>query len=234
PKNTPKEDRQPVVWDIENDEPRAALHALAKGTLKDRVIDRMFNSSARIGHNKFAVLVKGTKAVSVMTGSTNWTETGLCTQSNNVIIIENEDLAGDYLKYWQRLRDDPQPAREPLTVNGADGKAITGAAASSGKQGAKIRTANAAAPKEYALPAKPSAARVWCSPNTKEPAVPKVNPKRPPDLETVYGLMDNAKSAILFLTFLPGYAGQNNIIGEAATLAEKKPDLLVLGAVSDP
>jgi phosphatidylserine/phosphatidylglycerophosphate/cardiolipin synthase-like enzyme len=109
-----------------------------------------------------------------------------------------------------------------------------GAAASSGKQGTKIRAANALVPKEFSLRAKPTLARVWCSPNTKETAVPKTTPKRPPDLEAAYELMDNAKSAILFLTFLPGFFGQNNIIGEAATLAEKKRELFVLGAVSDP
>jgi hypothetical protein len=49
PKGTPKEKRQPVVWDTENDDPRRRLHAAA-GAEKDRVIDRMFNSSARIGH----------------------------------------------------------------------------------------------------------------------------------------------------------------------------------------
>lgn len=234
PKGIQKEERQPVVWDVENDAPRAALHALAQGALEGRIIDRMFNTSARIGHNKFAVLVKGGKAVSVMTGSTNWTETGLCTQSNNVIIIEDEDLAGDYFNYWQRLRGDLQPARVPLTVIGKDGKPISGAAASSGKQASKIRVANALAPREFALPAKPSLARLWCAPNTKETAVPKTDPKRPPDLETVYELMEKAKCAIFFLTFLPGYAGQNNIIGEAAALAETMPNLFVLGAVSDP
>ena len=234
PKGTPREERKPVVWDVENNGPRAALHASAQGALKDRVIDRMFNNDDRIGHNKFAVLVKDGKAVSVMTGSTNWTETGLCTQSNNVIIIEDENLAGDYFRYWQRLRDDPQPPREPITVAGKDGKPIVGAAANNAKQGPEIRASNANAPKEFALPARPSLASVWCSPNTKEKTVPKTNPKRPPDLDTVYELMDGAEKAIFFLTFLPGYSGRNNIIGEAAALAEKKPNLVILGAVSDP
>jgi hypothetical protein len=233
PKGTPKENRQPVVWDTENDTPRRKLHALAKGNLKDRVMDRMFNSSARIGHNKFAVLVKNYKAIAVMSGSTNWTETGLCTQSNNSIIIENEEVAGDYFAYWKRLRDDPQPVRKPLAVKGADGKPISGAAASSGKQGAAIRTANATS-KERTLKAKPTTAQLWCSPNTKQPSVPKENPPRPPDLSAVYQLMDDARGAIFFLTFLPGLSGKNNIIGEAALLAQNKPKLLVMGAISDP
>jgi hypothetical protein len=51
-----------------------------------------------------------------MTGSTNWTETGLCTQSNNCIIVEDDGIANDYFAYWNRLKNDKQPARKPVTV----------------------------------------------------------------------------------------------------------------------
>jgi len=64
-------------------EERVVIGAIGDGKDKDRIIDRMFNSTARIGHNKFAVYVKDGRPVAVMSGSTNWTETGLCTQSNN-------------------------------------------------------------------------------------------------------------------------------------------------------
>jgi phosphatidylserine/phosphatidylglycerophosphate/cardiolipin synthase-like enzyme len=84
------------------------------------------------------------------------------------------------------------------------------------------------------LKAKSGTAQLWCSPNTKQAAVPKDDPPRPPDLSSVYQLMDEARSAIFFLTFLPGLSGKNNIIGEAALLTEKKPKLLVMGAISDP
>jgi phosphatidylserine/phosphatidylglycerophosphate/cardiolipin synthase-like enzyme len=43
----------------------------------------------------------GPKAV--WTGSTNWTVTGLCTQSNNAILIENAEIAGWYLSEWDQL-----------------------------------------------------------------------------------------------------------------------------------
>src|SRR5262249_4175410 len=144
PKGTPKEKRQPVVWDTENDDPRRQLHKAA-GKDKDRVIDRMFNSSARIGHNKFAVYVKDDTPTAVMTGSTNWTETGLCTQSNNSIIIEDEAIAADYFAYWNALKEDDQPPREALTVKKGT-KTVKGAAPNANKQGAELRTANRKAP----------------------------------------------------------------------------------------
>ena len=37
--------------------------------------------------------------MAVWTGSTNWTPTGLCAQTNNTIIIESEKIANDYLNY---------------------------------------------------------------------------------------------------------------------------------------
>ena len=232
PNRTPDDQHQPVIWDTENDPARTALHAAAGDQTPERVIDRMFTNSARIGHNKFAVYVKDGTANAVMTGSTNWTETGLCTQSNNVILIEDDAVAGDYWEYWKGLRDDPQPPREPLTVT-IKGNEVTGAAGNSAKQGAALRTADAAPPAERALSGS-ARAKLWRSPNTPETAVPAHNPRRPPDLDEVYQLMDNARDAIFFLTFLPGVSGTNNIIGEAAALAAKPDGPLVLGAISDP
>ncbi len=243
PKGTPKDKRQPVVWDTENDDPRRQLHKAA-GKEKDRVIDRMFNSTARIGHNKFAVYVKDDTPSAVMSGSTNWTETGLCTQSNNCINVEDEDIAADYFAYWNGLKDDNQPPRKALTVKKGR-KTVQGAAPNSNKQGAKLRAANQKAPKVHNLST--STAKVWFSPNTKQPTVPKKSPARPADLKEVYNRMDAAENAIMFLVFMPGRSGVNNIIGEAAYIADgesarfaKKLTSIsdkgrfVLGAISDP
>lgn len=251
PRGTSKEERQPIIWDTENDDPRRQLHAAADGE-KDRVIDRMFNSTARIGHNKFAVYVRDDKPLAVMTGSTNWTKTGLCTQSNNCIIIEDAGLAADYFAYWNRLKSDKQPARKALKVR-KSGKTISGASPNSAKQGAVLRSANHKAPKERALTE--GAARVWFSPNTKQATVPKTDAIRPADLSEVYRRMDDAKSAIMFLVFMPGRSGVNNVVGEAATIANSdrvgKSDgeslrlarrlttiankgRFVMGAISDP
>lgn len=63
--------------------------------------------SEGLGHNKFLVLARSRKQpVAVWTGSTNWAATGLCTQMNNAVLIENEEVAQIYLEQWNRLRDD--------------------------------------------------------------------------------------------------------------------------------
>ncbi len=219
-KGTAEEDRQPVVWDTENNAVRLRLQAIENAD----VIDRMFNNSAHIGHDKFAVYVKdGPKAV--MTGSTNWTSTGLCTQSNNTILIENATLAGHYFEFWQRLRQDPQPAREPLAVG-----EVVGAAASRGVQGKALRTANQTPFGPVTLSDKTSVT-LWCSPNTKATTKTPTS-TAPPDLKAVYDLMGQAKKAIFFLTFMPGTAGEQTIVGEADRLDQARPELLVLGAAS--
>lgn len=46
--------------------------------------------------------------------------------------------------------------------------------------------------------------------------------------------MEHAQQAILFLTFFPGVGGEQNIIGQAAEIVAKRPDLLVQGAISNP
>jgi hypothetical protein len=236
-KGTPKEKRKPVVWDTENDEPRARLHAAAGKKYKGRVIDRMFNSSARIGHNKFAIYVRGGKPLAVMTGSTNWTETGLCTQSNNTIIVEDDGIAADYFANWTRMKDEKLAPREPLKVKKGT-KTIVGAKPNSNKQGLGLRTENQAAPKRRQLDGG-GVGKVWFSPNTKQSTVPKNSPVRPIDLQEVYQRMDAARKAIMFLTFLPSRSGVNSVVGEAAQLAEKAgaladKGLFVMGAISDP
>jgi phosphatidylserine/phosphatidylglycerophosphate/cardiolipin synthase-like enzyme len=56
-------------------------------------------------HNKFVVEsdASGKNAGRTLTGSTNWTTSGLCTQLNNVLIIEDADIAGRYLDQWDKL-----------------------------------------------------------------------------------------------------------------------------------
>ncbi|MHB8084756.1 MAG: phospholipase D-like domain-containing protein [Dehalococcoidia bacterium] len=68
------------------------------------VRDRMLASKG-LGHNKFAVLVRDDKPIKAWTGSTNWAPTGLCTQLNNGILIEDEKMASIYFDQWKRLAD---------------------------------------------------------------------------------------------------------------------------------
>src|SRR5262249_23716442 len=86
-------------WDAGNAPFRSKL---VKAKLRE-MHDRMFNNE-HIGHNKFGVLVDAQgKPKAVVTGSTNWTPTGLCAQSNNAMLIENERIAAEFVDYWKGL-----------------------------------------------------------------------------------------------------------------------------------
>ena len=218
--------RKPVVWDVENYPARQLLHASGGS----RIEDRLFNNDDHIGHNKFAVYVEKGVACAVMTGSTNWTETGLCTQSNNVVVIENEDLAKRYLGYWSDLLADKQPAGVPLTVTRGK-KSATGYEPNKAVQGARLRESNAKPTSTIKLQ-DGATIETFFSPNTHDPVKNRTSPT-PVDLARVYSLMEHAQDAILFLTFFPGVRGEQNIIGTAADLAARRPDLLVQGAISN-
>jgi phosphatidylserine/phosphatidylglycerophosphate/cardiolipin synthase-like enzyme len=64
-----------------------------------------FIAPGALGHNKFLVWSdeSGTPR-KVWTGSTNWSTTGLCTQLNNAILVEDTDVAAAYLDQWNLLR----------------------------------------------------------------------------------------------------------------------------------
>ena len=228
PKKNPPVPKLPMVWDTENHEARSGLHAASPANVQDR----LFNNSSHIGHNKFTVYAEGGVAKAVLTGSTNWTETGLCTQSNNAILIEDDAVSGLYLEYWKRLLADPQPAGQSLSV-GSGTKQIDGFAHNGGVQGAAFRASNATPIPPTKLKDGKSSVEVLFSPNTKRTTKDKDSPT-PIDLSRVYSLMEHANDAILFLTFLPGIGGNQNIIGTAAELATDRPKLLVQGAISDP
>lgn len=83
----------------QNSDARAQLR-----NAKVDVVDRM-KANSHFGHNKFVVFCDANgKAAEIWTGSTNWTATGLCTQHNNGILIQNPALAQAYVDYWNRLK----------------------------------------------------------------------------------------------------------------------------------
>lgn len=83
-------------------------NAQAAGELEGVVdLNRRMLWSEGLGHNKFVVFAKtASTPFMVWTGSTNWAMTGLCTQLNNGILIQDAALAKVYLKQWKLLRDD--------------------------------------------------------------------------------------------------------------------------------
>ena len=62
---------------------------------------------AKLMHNKFIILSKNGKPVSVWTGSTNISRNALYGQLNVGHVIHNGALAKQFLAYWNQLKDDP-------------------------------------------------------------------------------------------------------------------------------
>jgi phosphatidylserine/phosphatidylglycerophosphate/cardiolipin synthase-like enzyme len=198
-----------------NEDSRKELHeAMDKGELK--VYDRIMKSNS-IGHNKFVVFTdKNGNPQSVLTGSTNWTPTGLCGQTNNLLIINNSEVASHYFAYWEELLSDTstdgkglqdQPLRTWCRENGADFNV---------KQNTDIG--------------------LWYSPNTQKISKPTViTPDAiPVDMQEVFKLIDNAKNQILYLVFNPGNPSVIDHVKKAAIKAkESGKQLFVRGAVSD-
>ncbi|MFN8321254.1 MAG: phospholipase D-like domain-containing protein [Chitinophagales bacterium] len=201
-------------WDETNEDSRKSLK-------KEGVTftNRMFNNG-HIGHNKFAVLLKGNKPIKVMTGSTNWTSSGLCTQSNNAVIIDSDKVAVEYNNYWELLLADTQNFTTPKPMS----------ASTKNKQGPAIRTANAAGGNTNTLD-DGTEITTWYSPNTKATTKGK---DLPPDLAYVYSNMRKVEKAIFFAAFLPSRSGKLSIIEEAISIGTKDPSILVYGAISDP
>lgn len=171
------------------------------------ITDRMLTGN-HIGHNKFLVYADATGPSAVLTGSTNWTPTGLCGQTNNAILIENRKVAAAYQEYWSRL----QAEKKPL-------------------QSAGLRKWTRENPFETSL-AGSGAIKVWFSPNTVKSS--KTDTEVPVDVKEVFEIIDGAKSMLLFLLFNPGQPSILDQIRKADDAAEQQGKVLyVRGAISD-
>jgi phosphatidylserine/phosphatidylglycerophosphate/cardiolipin synthase-like enzyme len=192
--------------DKENAPAREALHHSGVD-----VIDRMLPDGSHIGHNKFMLYADAYgKPAAVLTGSTNWTPTGLCAQTNNSIVLRSPTLASAYSTYWDALKKDTIDA-------GTDPHAL---------QSKTFRTENAS-PIGVQIPGAKKAT-LWFSPNTQQKN--KAKGVTPPDMEDVYARIGRAKSAVLFLAFDPG---QPSIIDAAASAQEKNSKLFIRGALTN-
>ena len=180
------------------------------------VIDRILGKGS-IPHNKFMVLTESGKPTAVLSGSTNWTSTGLCTQTNNALVVESPELAERYLCYWNALKAD---------VDAADGDK----AALQSKTLRDFAHANNADAIQTPIDLGHGVTiEPMFSPNT--PGKLGKTPKTPNDMGRVFELMRSAKHAVLFLAFDPG---NNSILDVAGQLLKDKPDLFVRGALTSP
>ena len=105
----------------ENDRARARLVAAHV----DVSLDQRFTSPGPLGHNKFLVRHdKHGKPLVAWTGSTNWTPTGLCTQANNGLLIEDRAIAQVYMDQWTRLREAGSDFPAPLVAENSKPKHV--------------------------------------------------------------------------------------------------------------
>jgi hypothetical protein len=192
--------------DSTNKDSRKALHEA-----NVEVTDRLFHTSDHIGHNKFLVkqASDGTPT-SILTGSTNWTHTGVCAQANNALILSDGQLAAVYRAYWDDLKAEcPSDPTAKATQSSA------------------FRTKNDQA---HDFTIDKAKVMLWFSPNTQLETKPEDNPPAPSDMAQVFELIRGAKEGILFLLFQPGTPCILDAVLEAQ---EKKPDLFVRGAATD-
>jgi phosphatidylserine/phosphatidylglycerophosphate/cardiolipin synthase-like enzyme len=179
------------------------------------VIDRNLGKGS-IPHNKFMVLNENGGPVAVLSGSTNWTSTGLCTQTNNALGIESADVAKQYLAYWNQLKADvvaahgDQKKLQSPTLRASNHKNNDSSISSPISLGGGVTV------------------EVMFSPNTNH--VLSSPPKeKPNDMQRVFDLIDGAKQAVLFLAFDPG---NNSILDAAGRALAKNPNLFVRGALT--
>jgi hypothetical protein len=198
-----------------NDESRPALHkAMDEGKLK--IYDRFMPQNS-IGHNKFVVNVdKNGNPKSVWTGSMNWTPTGLCGQTNNVVIINDPLVAEWYLKYWDALRNDTD----------SNGNAMQGSIFRKWcRENSPICPVNS-----------DTTVKLWYSPNTLK----KTKPAKitfdavPVDMNEIFNLIDKAEKQIMYLVFNPGTPSIiDSIQKKARQSKEANNPVFVRGAISD-
>jgi hypothetical protein len=184
---------------------RAALHE-ADVDITDRMMP-----SGHIGHNKFLVkLTPDGTPQAVLSGSTNWTSTGLCAQANNAILLSDASLAGAYLDFWERIKRECPPDSAQKATQGDDFRATNDA------------------PHDFSIDG--SDVRLWFSPNTKLHSKPSHDPLAPSDMAEVFDLIAAAKQGVFFLLFQPGSPCVLDAILDAQ---DANPELFVRGAATD-
>lgn len=174
--------------------------------------------SGHIVHNKFLIYVDASGVPqAVLTGSCNWTPTGMCAQTNNSIVMQDKLVAARYMAYWKKLQAD-EKAHE----------------AGSSFQDAALRTFGGTAKNLSLNKGTDDAGTLtsYFSPNTpKQRSKSKGTEAFPVDMKDLSDRVMAAKNAVLFLAFIPGTPS----ITEFAAAAQKaNKDLFVRGCVTSP
>ena len=179
------------------------------------VVDRIL-PSGRIPHNKFMLLKEQDTPTAVLTGSTNWTTTGLCTQTNNALVINSPAVAAHYAAYWDQLEKDSATGNSEGAWQGVGLRDWT----------RQHNAASTASPTP--LEDGSGTVEVMFAPSTKKLLNAK-NPEEPGDMARLFELIGNAEHAVLFLAFDPG---NHSILDAAGEVLARKQNLFVRGALT--
>jgi phosphatidylserine/phosphatidylglycerophosphate/cardiolipin synthase-like enzyme len=103
-----------------NNDENSAVRAELDGVvdLHNRMVPQ-----GHFAHNKFLVICDSSaqpRPLKVLSGSTNWTMTGLCTQANNGIIVNDSKLANYFLTEWNLLKNAGDGYAGVAKTNGTD------------------------------------------------------------------------------------------------------------------
>lgn len=197
----------------ENDDSETELKASATSLLYREP------PSKHIVHNKFLIYLDASGVPqAVLTGSFNWTDTGLCAQTNNAIVIQDKAVAARYMAYWKKLQADEtaHEAGDPF-------------------QDKPLRTFNGTAKNLNLDKSTEDASTLtsYFSPNTlKQRSKTKGKVEAfPVDMKDLSDRVMAAKNAVLFLAFIPGTP---SITEFAASAQKANRNLFVRGCVTSP
>jgi phosphatidylserine/phosphatidylglycerophosphate/cardiolipin synthase-like enzyme len=211
--------KQKQAAEPENDHAWAQLQKSAKTAIYRKP------PGGHIVHNKFLIYVDAKGPCAVLTGSTNWTSTGLCAQTNNVLVIEDRDVATRYMGYWQQLQKDEaahENKKSPQPFQGSDLRTWD-------KSEKQFELDNQSTKTD---PAAPSHLSSYFSPNTaKQRSKNKKAEIEPIDMNDLETRIMKAEHAVLFLAFIPGTPSIVNFASKAQTADEK---LFVRGCLTSP
>jgi len=96
-----------IVYDARQDNPKLKNIAAVEAKGLDAVSFQRTQPKSYISHNKFIVKLHNGTPQSVWTGGTNFTEGGIFGHSNVAHVVEDQQIAQQFLDYWQVLAQDP-------------------------------------------------------------------------------------------------------------------------------
>ena len=96
-----------IVYDARQDNPKLKNIAAVQSKGLDAVSFQRTQPKSYISHNKFIVKLHNGTPQSVWTGGTNFTEGGIFGHSNVAHVVEDQEVAQQFLDYWQVLSQDP-------------------------------------------------------------------------------------------------------------------------------